>query len=237
MSEQNTDTAKPNGKAAPPPAAGKRVERLPGSKLTLDPGAKLSLRLLCVDKKYDALVVGVRPYSYLVVELRLPQAVHTALQENPLAVAQHSGAGAVQGFRTSVLARTAKPAPILFLSYPETVERMVLRCDERVQVSVPGMLHGQYGEHEIMLTDLTPSGCRLSTKVDLKSPLRDLQLGERLLLHCHLGPGQAFTTPFILRRVDEKKGLLYLGGQFVDMQPETAEVIEGFVRKAMRLTR
>lgn len=247
MSEQNPDPSDPQtvkpafpvGDARPsgPPGTAKRVERMPGSKLTLDPGCRLSLKLLCVDQKYDALLVGIRFYDYLVVELRLSQAVHHALQENPQVIAQHTGSGMVQGFRTTVIARTAKPAPILFLSYPETVERIVLRSDERVQVSVPGMLHGEYGDHEIMVTDLTSSGCRVSTKVDLKSPLRDLHTGDRLLVHCHLGPGQEFTAPFILRRIEEKKGLLYLGGQFIDLQPEMSEVLEGFVRMALRLSR
>ncbi len=248
MSEQNQDPTPPqaakaaplaNGDARPsgPPGSARRVERLPGSKLTLEPGTRISLKLLCTDQKYDALLVGIRLYDYLVVEQRLSQAVHQALQDNPLVIAQHTGAGMVQGFRASVIARTAKPAPILFLSFPETIERIVLRSDERVQVSVPGMLHGDYGDHEVMVTDLTSSGCRLSTKVDLKSPLRDLHVGDRMLVHCHLGPGQEFTAPFILRRIEEKKGLLYLGGQFVDLQPEMVEVLDNFVRMALRLIR
>lgn len=246
MSEQNNDPTQPapkaafsNGDARPsgPPGTSKRVERLPGSKLTLEPGTRISLKFQCSDHKYDALLVGIRLYDYLVVEQRLSQALYQSLQDNPLVIAQHAGSGMVQGFRSAVIARTSKPAPILFLSYPETIERIVLRSDERVQVSVPGMLHGEHGDHEVMVTDLTSSGCRLSTKVDLKSPLRDLHVGERMLVHCHLGPGQEFTAPFILRRIEEKKGLLYLGGQFVDLQPDMTEVLDNFVRMALRLIR
>lgn len=247
MSDQKLDSEKKlvikpaftNGDSRPagPPGSVKRVERLPGSKLTIEPGSRISLKLMCTDQKYDSLLVGIRLYDYLVVEQRLSQAVQQAVLENPHVIAQHTGSGLVQGFRTSIIARTTKPAPILFLSYPETIERIVLRSDERVQVSVPGMLHGDYGDHEVMVTDLTSSGCRLSTKVDLKSPLRDLHVGDRMLVHCHLGPGQEFTAPFILRRIEEKKGLLYLGGQFIDLQQDMAEMLDNFVRMALRLIR
>lgn len=209
---------------------GRRVERLPGVHLDIKVGGPLTMHFPALGKKYSGKVVGFEPFSFVIVQARLPQDVLAQLAGGTAGlVAQHAASGVVFGFRTELLNRITNPAPLLFLAFPESVDRIVLRKNERVRVTLPGTLNGKFGEHKVMLLDLTPTGCQLSAKVNLKTPLREAQVGDRLILDCEMGCSLPLNTPVELRRVVAEKGLLHLGAQFMDMAPETAEQLQGYI--------
>lgn len=214
-----------------------RVERLPGTHLDLAVGSSLAIKLPPGDQKFEGQLVGLGPFSYLIVQVRLPQDVVSRLSLNPNLVVQHLAAGSVYGFRSVVMNRVTTPAPLLFLAFPDSVERVVLRRNERVSVSIPGSLHGHYGENEVMLTDLAHSGCQITAAIGLRTPLREAKPGEELLLRCDLGRGQELITPVRLRRTEEAKGLLTLGCQFVSLNEETSKMVENFVQSVLKFVR
>ncbi|MDP3427231.1 MAG: PilZ domain-containing protein [Humidesulfovibrio sp.] len=207
----------------------RRVERLPGVHLDVKIGGLLMLHFPILGKQYEGKVVGLEPYSYLIVRARLPQDVLAQASAGTAMVARHTANGTVFGFRTDILKHITNPAALLFLSFPDTVDRIVLRNNERVSVNLPGTLSGKYGEQKVMIQDMTPTGCQLTAKVDLKTPLRTAQTGERLMLTCEMGCNLPIVSPIELRRVVPEKGLLHLGAQFVDMIPETAAQVNGYI--------
>lgn len=213
---------------------GHRVERLPGVHLNLKLGGPLVLHFSAPSQKFAGKVVGFEPFAYIIVQSRIPQDVLARFAANTSLVAQHTASGRVYGFRTQMLNRISAPAPLLFLAFPESVDRIALRHNTRVAVNVLGSLQGKYGEHQAMILDLTPSGCKLSAKVDLKNPLREAQVGDRLVLHCQLGTGQNLVTPIELRRVAAEKGLLLVGAQFVDLTRETAEAVAAYIDSLLK---
>jgi hypothetical protein len=239
-----TEKAPPNATATPKAAPAKamripepiapreeprRVERLPGVHLNVKIGGPLMLHFPVLGKQYEGKVVGFEPYAYLIVRARLPQDVLAQASAGTAMVARHTANGIVFGFRTDILKHITNPAALLFLGFPDTVDRIVLRNNERVSVNLPGMLTGKYGEQKVMIQDMTPTGCQLTAKVDLKTPLRAAQTGERLVLRCEMGCNLPIISPIELRRVVPEKGLLHMGAQFVDMTPETAEQVNGYI--------
>ena len=200
-------------------------------------GSTLALKIPPAEQKYEGQLVGMGSFSYLIVQARLPQDAVARLAVNPNLVVQHLAAGAVYGFRSVVVNRVTTPAPLLFLAFPDSVERLALRRNERVSVSIHGTLHGQYGDHEIMLTDLAPAGCQITAAIDLRSRLRDAKPGEEFILNCDLGRGQTLMTPVLLRRVEAAKGLLSLGCQFTSLDEEAGKMIEKFVQSVLKYTR
>ncbi|MDR3640528.1 MAG: PilZ domain-containing protein [Humidesulfovibrio sp.] len=213
------------------------VERMPGVTLKLSVGATIFLRLLCVGQRYEGRIVGLDPYTYFIVQVRLPQDTLSRLSQNPNAIAQLDAGGTLFGFRTEVLNRLSHPAPLLFLSYPDTLERVVLRRNERVSVSIPGSIHGAFGDHEVIVVDLAPEGCCFTARSSLKSPLRDAKPGERVLLRCELRStcGNPFEAPVVLRRVDEQHGRLNIGGQFVDLAEENIAILQEYMQRVQLL--
>lgn len=207
----------------------RRIERLPGVHLDVKIGGPLLLHFPTLGKKYEGKVVGLEPFAFLIVLARLPQEVLAQAAAGAGLVAQHAAGGMVFGFRTEILKHVTSPAAMLFLGFPDSVDRLVLRRDERVSVNLPGTLNGKYGEQKIMIHDLTLTGCQLTAKVDLKTPLREAQVGDRLVLNCEMGCSLPIITPIELRRVETEKGLLHVGAQFVEISPETEEQLQGFI--------
>ncbi len=169
------------------------------------------------------------------VQVRLPQDTISRLGQNPGVVVQVNSSGTVYGFRSEVINRVSVPAPLLFLSHPDSVERLALRRAERLDVTLPCSIHGAFGDHEVVLLDLCPSGCSFAARSSLKSPLRTAQPGERLILRCDLGFGHTLTVPLTLRRVDEQKGRITMGGQFVDMTEESSEMLNNYLQRMQGL--
>ncbi len=235
LQQETAQAAQSVPEPASAPETPRRVERLPGVHLSLKVGSQLLLRLLCVDKRYEGKVVGVEPYSYSIVRVRLPQDTIARLGQNPGVVAQLNSGGMLFGFRADVLNRVSVPAPLLFLSHPDSVERLVLRRSERLDVTLPCAVHGAFGEQEVVLLDLAPTGCSFAARSTLKNPLRLAQPGDRLVLHCDLGSGHTFIVPLTLRRVDEQKGRITLGGQFEDMNEESSRLLNDYLQRMQGL--
>jgi len=213
---------------------GRQVERLPGAHLNLMIGGPLVLHFPSLGLKFGGQVVGFEPFAYIIVQVRIPQDVLTHIAVSPYLVAQHTASGGVYGFRTEVLNRVSAPAPLLFLAYPDSVDRIALRRNTRVGVSLLASVQGIYGEHPAMIQDLTPSGCKLAAKIDLKSPLRAAQVDDRLVLNCQLGADEAFLAPILLRRRAAEKGLLQVGAQFVDMPPEATAMVAAYINRLLK---
>jgi len=215
---------------------GPRAERLPGAHLRLKLGASLNVRLMCVNMKYEAKVVGVEQYGYIIIQLRLPQDTLTRLTQNNQVIVQVIVDGIAYGFRSQVVNRITRPAPLLFLAFPDTVERLVLRSDERVTVSLPAHIHGKYGDHDVMIVDMTNSGCRITAKTDLKDPLREIRPGDEVLMSTLLGQGEKFMAPLVTRRVDSQHGMLFVGGQFRDLDNDKARLVAEYVQRIASYT-
>jgi hypothetical protein len=212
---------------------GHHVERLPGVHLRLKIGSAIFLRLQCVGQRYEGRVVGLDPYTYFIVQVRLPQDTLTRLPQNPNAIAQVEAGGALFGFRTEVLNRVSHPAPLLFLSYPDKLERVVLRTNERLKVSVPGTIHGAFGNHDVMVVDLSMEGCCFTARSSLNNPLHAAKPGERIVLSCELTStcGSPFLAPMMLRRVNEQHGRIKIGGLFVDLAEANATVLREYLQR------
>ena len=239
LASDNTSTDKlpPIGKSClTPKTEGQRVERLPGAHLRLGLGVPLSMRLACVDLKYEGKVVGLEPYGYIIVQARLPQDTLNKLTLNNQLVAQVVMDGVVYGFRSQVTNRVLKPAPLFFLSYPDAIERLVLRSDSRVSVSLPGQIHGKFGDMDVMIQDMTNSGCRFIARADMKNPLRDAQPGDEVLLSTTLGLGEKFMNPVVARRVESQHGLVSLGCQFRDLSEEKSKLVCDYVQRIASYT-
>ncbi|MBI5518570.1 MAG: PilZ domain-containing protein [Desulfovibrio sp.] len=222
---------KASGRAIDGHEGSRRVERLPGVHLKLKVGNQLFLKFLCVDQRYEGKVVGLEPFAYSIVQVRLPQDTISKLSADPGVVAQLNAGGTLFGFRTEVVNRVSSPAPLVFLSHPDSVERLVLRRTERVDVTLPGTVHGHFGDHDVVLLDLAPAGCSFAARTNLKSPLRQAKRGERVILRCDLGCGQPLMAPLTLCRVEEQKGRITMGGQFVDMNEDSARLLQEYLKR------
>ena len=100
----------------------------------------VSLRLTALEttkSKWSALLIGARPGRYLVVEMPRVGGAPMKLDEGTRWSANFISKGAVYSFNTEVTGATFRPAPLLFLQYPEEAEVANLRTVKRYPVNIP----------------------------------------------------------------------------------------------------
>jgi len=207
-----------------------RVEKLPGVHLEVKVGGVIQLRLASGGLKYQGRVVGIEQFAFLIVLARISQDTMTQMVTAGFGViAQHAVGGKVYGFKTELIKRITSPASLLFFAFPDSVDRIVLRKESRVQVSIPGRVQGKYGEHKVMVTDMGLTGCQFKANVTLNTPLRLAEADDRLVLNCDLGCSLPIVVPVLLKRIVLEGGSIFIGALFIDADQELLDKIVGYV--------
>lgn len=225
--------SRPDGMRAQRPEG---AERVAGAHLDLRLGGRMTLRPIFDQLAYEGTVVGFVPYRYFMVQCQPPLEVLQRLHESPALAVRASLGGSLYVFHTDMLSRVGTPASVLFLSHPQTVDRMLLRRSRRVRVSLPCSVHGPFGDHEGMVVDMDNSGCRFNVRSHLSSPLRRAEPGQRVVLNCRLWRSDApLSAPLLLKRVEEAQGRVTMGGQFVGLDQEERTQLEDYVQRVRSL--
>lgn len=98
------------------------------------------------------------------VMLRLPTklaATENLHPDKPVVVKYLHAGGKVCAFRSTVLALAHSPFRILFLRYPEGVEVVSLRKEDRVDCHAPVVLHAESDRWSGVMVNLSTAGCRI----------------------------------------------------------------------------
>lgn len=112
--------------------------------------------------RFTATLFGALPGASILVHLAPGVLARTELKEDDGLVARCLVGREIVGFRTAVLQVCAQPYAYLHLSYPDDVQRVEIRKNERVPVSIPAQVHAS-GASAISATlvDLSASGAQL----------------------------------------------------------------------------
>ncbi len=126
-------------------------------------GTPFSLQCASTEKKMKSLLVGMEKNDYFV--LRLPDPVH--LQDlktgTPLTV-RYVYAGEAYGFKANVLETLHQPVPLVLLDYPDEIERLSLRREQRHECLLPAGIEVGEATIRCLVVDLSYMGCRVSIK-------------------------------------------------------------------------
>ena len=115
---------------------------------------------------FKAIYVGMEPGSYLILRFPPGTGIHDHLFEGNALVVKYVHGGKVYGFRTEVMAYLYKKRIILVvLAYPEIVETVALRKEQRIDFLVPARLTVAGEGLDGFIVDLSPSGCRFAMDV------------------------------------------------------------------------
>ena len=98
--------------------------------------------------------------------------------------------GTIYGFNSYIVSITHSPLPLIYIAYPEKIEKINLRKEDRFKVFLPTVLgfvdSEKMEEQEGTIVDLSKSGCRLITpvfcdtgdKVSIKFKLKENSLQD-----------------------------------------------------------
>jgi c-di-GMP-binding flagellar brake protein YcgR len=156
--------------AEPEPAARESVSvRLSGgTKLGVEIGAQVLIsRSGQEDRRMACEFAGASTNEFLIIKAPLIPGVKDMFREGDGVTVRYLAKGVLYGFRVHVLNAVFKPAPLIFIEYPYSVEKIELRRDTRVDCMLPCSIELESGDSvSAMIIDLSLSGCRLACILD-----------------------------------------------------------------------
>ncbi len=138
-------------------------------------GSKIKLMAFTSAKsKVVTSLVGYKTGKYILTEQPKVNGIPTRLEEGTNWAANFVFEGNIVSFATHVLGSCKIPIPLMFLSYPESVEYTGLRQGKRYPVQIGGYItikkepsDSGVEPTQMVIRDISEGGCQMGTKSDL----------------------------------------------------------------------
>ncbi len=186
-----------------------------------------------VGKRFKSTFVGIEEDKYVI--LRAPSVRDHLHLEKPVTV-RYLHKGQVRGFRSQIVGVITFPYPLIFLSYPSTLELLDLRRHERIDSFMPATVYYEGAEAKCLLLNISLSGCRLLMAFNDMDNMPELGQGAEIALRVGLmGSDDDAIFDGIVNNAPKDEDKLYLGVEFTDMTEELKEALElhtAYVKKA-----
>ncbi len=212
-----------------------RVQRLCYTDFEIPVGAEVFMQGDDRADRFQTSFVGMERKNFLLFRQPRRQAGQTLQPQASLTV-RFLVENLVLGFKATVLAVIDKPFPLLFISYPDCIEALDLRQDDRVRCFLPATLYRDGQEAQGRIVDLSRSGCQVvldlaATPVTL---LTEPIPGAEVFCQFRLPESdEDLYSKGEIRFVEEKNGKARLGIRFVDPEEPVANGVQQFVAATM----
>ncbi|MBU3022949.1 PilZ domain-containing protein [Aestuariibacter sp. A3R04] len=134
--------------------------------------------------------------------------------------------GQVIAFKVPILKCFSKPISILITGFPDTIQTLGLRSEQRAQPGIPVMVKMEEKETpdtKGLILDVSKTGCKLAIPVDEAKSV--LEINKNITLGCTLD-GEDISIACMVKNVSQDKGYHFYGIQFAIEQPAVERVIE-----------
>jgi len=121
------------------------------------------------EAKVSSMILGWQHPHFLLVQMPYHRGHPLNLKTGQECIIRYLMDGNLYGFKTKILKIQFDPTPLLFLKYPDNVENLQLRKDERIHLNIPVKIaYEQEGAApftaEGIMLDISRSGCRISAQ-------------------------------------------------------------------------
>jgi hypothetical protein len=140
---------------------------LDNSSLPIELGTELLLDISGLGYHLKSTLIGLEAGNFLLAKIPFaipPNIVSSALVRNTRVVVRYFFKGMVFGFECQINQAITHPAPLLFLTYPKSIEEHNIREYKRIHCFLPSKI--SIGERSIegTITDISKKGCSWHTK-------------------------------------------------------------------------
>ena len=121
------------------------------------------LHLIARDRVFKGYLVGFKPPEYLIIEAPRSTEIDAGLGEGHSVIGSFFASGTMVRFESSITAYLKRPAWLLFVRYPSSVEKIRdLRSSNRVGCSFPCILVTLFNlqKYTGLITDINAGGCK-----------------------------------------------------------------------------
>ncbi|MDR2161477.1 MAG: flagellar brake protein [Desulfovibrio sp.] len=204
------------------PAVKQYQDKLP--RLAIEPNARIYVRLNPMSQNGHPLqgeFLGMSHYEFILLRLPSVPGLLDKLIPRTLMEIRFLLEGAVNTFTADLLSYSVKPALILYASYPDRISIIKTRQHRRLICALPVSLNTSYGDARGLVCDLSQGGCRVTLELTGQSGLRNLNVGEDVVLQMPLNAGGVPAGgTCVARKVEIAGSRLTLGLSFNEGQKE-----------------
>lgn len=211
-----------------------KSQRRVGDKLALEVGTRMAVTLDGMQQgpegRIAADLVGMVHFEYIILRLPWVPGLRTRLVGGASVTVRFVSTGELCGFQASVITHIAKPSLLLFLEYPEVVEKLALRQHKRVQCALPVQLHSRRGDALGVIADLSRGGCQMAVDLRGQQGLRQTVAEDVIVLRVPLNSdGMLLSVTCTVRSVTVDVNRMKLGLAFTEADNDFWTALEGFM--------
>ena len=220
--------------------AQEKTQRMTGAKLSLEIGTRMAVSIGGQNQgpegRIAADLVGMAHFEYIILRLPWVPGLRSRLVGGVSATVRFVSNGELCGFQSPVLTHIAKPSLLLFLTYPEVIEKLALRQHKRVQCALPVQFHSRRGDASGVIADLSQGGCRMAVDVRGQQGLRQTVAEDVIILRLPLNTeGIPLAVTCTVRSVSMDANKMQVGISFTEANNEFWAALETFLTTAYLL--
>lgn len=223
--------------ANPQQGNGNKVAKLAGVNLELALESDLVVVLPRSKTTCRGIITGFHPYEYIMAGIRLPKSFISSMGYKEEIVIKYLLEGTVYGFKSNILNYITRPAPLLFFTYPDSMEKLDLRKSSRIDCNMEGMIFTMDDGkgRDCLVLNVSETGCQVAVRIKSRDPLSKVEAGSDMVLAMQLGTKTHLKLPVSIKNVTREKGTIRLGCMFLDIKETEQEQLAEYVERIERL--
>lgn len=218
---------------------GPRMERAMAWDLDIPIGLTLQAQLTTEKVRFRTQYLGMKQGDFLILQMPGIPSVRDSIVARCNLIVRFLIRGKVFGFESTVINHVMRPVPLMFLSFPTTIETINLRRSERVDTFIEA--DGEIGGEVVrgVITDISTGGCCLTIDRSTGTRWPNVDPGKAMLLKFTL-PNQSESLIVSSEVINANKNVdsIKAGLRFVKGQNDgtTMGCIDTFVKSIMAFT-
>lgn len=206
----------------------KNLELICHGDFNIPVGEKALLYFPGIQGKIKTEFRGVDKHKYIIVSM--PEGVSEKFHNDQRVTVRYINESLVCGFNTVISGMITSPHPLIFLSYPECIEILNMRNDDRVTCFIPAKIHWEGKDISGKIIDLSRGGCKIvadpfnvewipsiNIETDISFQLQDRDNRKHLCLRSKI------------KRIVAEESKLILSFEFFEHHEEVEKTISDYV--------
>jgi len=197
-------------------------------------GTELILQIEESDAQLRSSLIGMERGKYLIIRIPRTPDLEPSLMTDQSIKAIFLYDGTIFAFISTILMSIMSPAPLFFISCPETMQRHELRKNLRMDCSIPVVIcEKDKKEYNGLISDLSASGCRVTIPSTAQMDA-DFKVDGALEITCEmLGIERDNAIQSIIKNLAQDEKRIHLGVQFETNNTPALERIQIYVNRIL----
>jgi c-di-GMP-binding flagellar brake protein YcgR len=200
-------------------------------------GMPLMIRFEGFSESYKGTLVGMDRGHYLICSIPQIRGIWVKVHKENQVVVRYLHRGVVYGFKCSVISVIGDPVPLMLVSYPEEIETVTLRKNDRTTCLIPATVQVDGRSFKGAILDLSLGGCSFVCTTSPESESSKVEKGVDAVMTVQIPGSQSERTVELgivnVRRDDHR---ITFGSQFKNLDTDAHNAIESYVQTVAALS-